>query len=181
LNIVFVAAGLNTRYFELSVFPKILLPINNKSILKHNIDILGEENNYFLIANSKYKKCIDDYINVNKISIKILYTKNSNGSYNSIFSVVEKLPQKDVLFIWSDLLFLRKEKFLPNKYPIVYLNNGNYSYHIDNNKSIRKTFIEGNVPGIYYFPTLKFIFYKIKQKVDLINAFKYIDFNTINI
>jgi choline kinase len=176
LNIVFVAAGLNTRFEELSIFPKMLLPVGKKSILKNNIDVLGDEHNYYIIANKKFKNIYDSYLKINKINIKILYTSNSNGSYNSISSVYKKLPKHNILFIWSDLFFTKRVKFdVHEEYYILFTHKGKYSYKVKDREIVKDN--NGNIPGIYYFASTKKIFKKKKEQIDLINIFSDLHFN----
>ena len=64
-NIVIVAGGENTRFKEMSIFPKVLLPtLDYPSILSYNCDLFKDYNIY-LIINSRYYKMTEQYINKN--------------------------------------------------------------------------------------------------------------------
>ena len=107
-NIVIVAGGLGTRFNELSVFPKILLPTSTHNSILNEIqdsfcDYTGTMS---LIINEKFYDMVDNYIKVNGIkNINLIKSTKINGSLNSIMDVYDELPKKNVLFIWSDLIF----------------------------------------------------------------------------
>ena len=68
-NIVIVAGGLGTRFNELSVFPKILLPTSTHNSILNEIqdsfcDYTGTMS---LIINEKFYDMVDNYIKVNGI------------------------------------------------------------------------------------------------------------------
>ena len=67
MNIVIVAGGLGTRFKELSVFPKILLPTkDNDSILNELLSGFNNNNKFYIVINSKYYDMVHNYITVNK-------------------------------------------------------------------------------------------------------------------
>lgn len=151
MNIVYVAGGLNSRFEELSIFPKILLPFRgNTSILEHNYNVFKNHKQH-LIINTQYYKMVKNFIEVNNLDINIIESTNTNGSYNTIASVKDQLPEGGLLFIWSDLIF--EEDFIGDNIPIhscmIYTYSNNYRFHACDN-IITKVEHGGNVPGIYY-------------------------------
>lgn len=169
MNIILVAGGLNTRFNDISIFPKILLPyFGNDSILTYNTKLF-EKHNIFLIINKLYYNMTLQYINTNKLNVKLVTTDNSNGSYNTIASVKEKLPKDDLFFIWSDLIlpYVPQMPDVHSKYTI-YTYNGEYRF-IANEKGLRNVNdLSGNVPGIYYLKS-KHLLGKVRTKeIDLV-------------
>lgn len=154
MNIIYVAGGLNTRFDDLSIFPKILLPIKgNTSILEHNYNIFKKHKQYLIIY-EPYYKMVKNFIEVNKLDITLIKSNNTNGSYNTIASVKHELPNGGLFFIWSDLIFDRD--FIGDNIPLhscmIYTRNGDYRFHVSHNGifNVDNTNHGGNIPGIYY-------------------------------
>jgi len=166
MNIVIVAGGLGTRFGNLSVFPKILLPTNKyNSILEEDLSIIDlNSNKVFLIINQKFFNMTQNYLKVNHLDDKVilLSTNNTNGSYNSILNCwnnISHFPTNDVLFIWSDIVL----KSIPNienniNTVFTYTNGQKYRYKIVNNKISLTDKYDGNIPGVYYINNLKDVF-----------------------
>ncbi len=156
MNIVFVAGGLNTRFEEYSIFPKILLPYKgNDSILIHNCELFHSYKK-FLIINHQYYDMVKNYIEVNKLDITLIKSTNVNGSYQTIKSVKKLLPKEDLLFIWSDLILSKNPDvyFYENK-NVIFTYPGEYRYKVTEDALYKVTDGSGNVPGIYYCKTLE--------------------------
>lgn len=176
MNIIIVAGGLGTRFKELSVIPKLLLPLPNEdSIITHNCKIF-ENNNITVIINEKFYDMFANYVKVNNLSnINIISTTNCNGSYNTIRSVYNDLPKLDVLFVWSDLVLADKfQKFDTSRNYVITDDNGNYRYKCNGTElsKVENTY-DGNVPGLYFIKDLNDIFttaLDAKQNYDLIDA-----------
>lgn len=152
MNVVFVAGGLNTRFEEYSIFPKILLPYKgNNSILMHNCELFKDDKKYLIISHLYYDM-VQNYIKVNNLDVILIRSTNANGSFQTIKSVKEQLPKTDLLFIWSDLILNKKPVIVKYKH-VICTYTGSYRY-----KAGRGTLIgcdinngeQGNVPGIYY-------------------------------
>lgn len=172
MNVVIVAGGLGTRFKDLSVFPKVLLPMTNcDSILEHNIKVFGKIN---LVINYNFYPIVRNYLEVNNLKDKVILfqTSSINGSYNSIKDCMNRcfdFPKEDVLFVWSDLIL--------NEVPIVSENtiftyNGEYRYSFDGVEIKPCKNYDGNVPGVYYIKNLNDVF---KFELDSIENFDLID------
>lgn len=176
MNIVIVAGGLGTRFKSLSVIPKLLLPLHNEdSIITHDCKIFNNANITVLI-NSKFYNMFVNYINVNNLTnVNVISTSNCNGSYNTIKSVYDKLPQNDVLFVWSDLILTNSfQKFDTSTNSVFTYDAGKYRYKFTTGKveQVTDTY-DGNVPGIYYIKKLDEVFTEkvdANQNYDLIDA-----------
>lgn len=160
-NIVIVAGGENTRFKEMSIFPKILLPtLDYSSILTYDSELFHNYNIY-LIINNRYANMVKEYINKTKLNVNIIVSNNHNGSANTIKELVNSLPNENILFVWSDLI-LDEIGFnsiingidKSHKNNIIFTYNGKYRFKVENNK-INTTSKQGNIPGIYYCKYLK--------------------------
>ena len=180
MNIVIVAGGLGTRFKELSCFPKILLPTKEKD------SILLEQLEYFhyddvtIIVNKKYYKMVLNYIEVNNIkNVKVVASTNTNGSGNTIASVYNELPKKNVLFFWSDIVFERNAFFRsegfrkPTTDVVIYTSNdGKYRYNIDKNGKVSNVSekYNGNIPGVFYIQDISKVIPEVReQETDLVD------------
>lgn len=177
MNIVVVAGGLGTRFKELSVFPKVLLPINDyNSILEKDLKTINEDDKFYLIINEKFYDMTLNYITVNNLTSKvtIIPTSNTNGSYNSIKSVEKDLPKNNVLFIWSDIVLDKIPEFDENNECIIFTyENQGYRYRYDDTEGIRLAYnYLGNIPGVYYIKNLEDV---LLYNVDSFNDFDLID------
>lgn len=194
-NIVIVAGGLGTRFNELSVFPKILLPTStHNSILNEIQDSFCDYNSTIsLIINEKFYDMVKNYIEVNKIeNINLIKSTKINGSLNSIMDVYEELPKENVLFVWSDLIFdketsnfiLSKCKETEKDYIVFCYDKGEYRYNLNNDLEFEnlsnKEIKDGNVPGIYFVRDLEDISIKLMtlEKKDNLDLLDYIIFDT---
>ena len=178
-NIIIVAGGLGTRFDDLSVFPKILLPTRvYNSLLEHNYKIFtnGYDTKLYLIINEKFYNMTVNYCRVNNIDITIIKSSNTNGSYNTILSVYDQIPHENVLFVWSDLVLNNAAGLLDLDKDTIVTYPGKYRYGVDNGKISLHTAYDGNVPGIYYIQNLNRYFteYKLDEKTnyDLIDVLK---------
>lgn len=157
MNVIIVAGGLCTRFKDLQIFPKILLPTpTNSSILNEDLKLF-DGNNIFLVINEKYYDMVINYIQVNDIKITVIKSTNTNGSFNTLKEIYNQLPQNDLLFIWSDLILKDSNKILNicKDKNIIFTFNSNYRYQVSSNENNLITEINqvkntGNVPGIYY-------------------------------
>jgi len=120
-----------------------------------------------------------NYIAVNNLTdrIVVLETSNCNGSYNTIKSVYEQLPTKEVLFVWSDLLFANKfQDFDTSINHVFTYSKGEYRYRCSEHKIYKvENKYNGNVPGVYYFTDLSKFFTTDLDKIenyDLVDAIK---------
>lgn len=176
MNIVIVAGGLGTRFNELSVIPKLLLPLpNENSIITHDSKIFGD-NKITVIINAKFYDMFVNYVKVNNLSnVNIISTTNCNGSYNTICSVFNDLPKLDVLFVWSDLVLANKfQEFDTSRNYVITDDNGSYRYRCNGTEitKVENTY-DGNVPGLYFVKDLNEVFttaLDVKQNYDLIDA-----------
>ena len=158
LNIVIVAGGENTRFKEMSIFPKILLPtLNYSSILAYDCELF-KDHNIYLIINDRYYDMVRQYIDKTKLNVNLICSKNHNGSANTIKEIYDELPKEDVLFIWSDLILskdgvhnmindINNNLFYWSN--IIFVYNGQYRFKVEDNivKNVKNN---GNVPGIYF-------------------------------
>jgi len=154
MNIVIVAGGLNTRFEEYSIFPKLLLPYkNNDSVLIHNLKIFEKEKNFdkvYVLIRSDYYRMVLSYITVNGLNIRLISVGKPSSNYDSIMNALHILPKENLLFIWSDLVFTERPKMKKQKGIVVFTDDSvHYRFYAKGNE-IRKTTRIGNVPGIYY-------------------------------
>lgn len=177
MNVVYVAGGLNTRFEEYRIFPKILLPFKgNKSILIHNYEVFKDHPQY-LIINSVYYDMVLNYVHINNLNITVIECKNFEGSYNSISSVFEHLPNNEILFIWSDLILSVVPTFNNTlKHPIIITKNGEYRFRFDG--EIKEVESNGNIPGIYYIPESSILNKKFDFKYDLVEYLR--DYHSVD-
>lgn len=161
--VVIVAGGENTRFNEMSIFPKILLPtLEYSSILSYDCKLFSGHDIY-LIINDRYGDMVKQYVEKTKLNIKkIIPTDNHDGSANTIKSVISELPEQ-CLFIWSDLILDKEcrdsiykhiEDYLSCNYyknnNLIFSYDGEYRYKIEQNTVIPDPDKKGNIPGIYY-------------------------------
>lgn len=176
MDVVILGGGLGTRFKELSVFPKVLLPS-----LEYD-SILLEELTYFsgkkwLIVNERYGKMVADYIKANDLEnqVELITSNNTNGSLNTLASVYSKLPKKDVLFFWSDILVPGGPKIENVTKNTIFTAAGNYRYKFDGNvvTNVSKSY-DGNVPGIYYLEDISGIIPEVpvEESLDLVDKIK---------
>ena len=156
MNVVIVAGGLGTRFKELSVFPKILLPTTNYPSIIHEDIERFKNHNVYLIINDKFYLMTKNYLEINNLNINLIRSINSNGSYNTIKAVYDKLPKENVLFVWSDLILNENLPEFTNNTIVTY--NGNYRYMYKDNSIYNVKEYNGNIPGIYYIDKLENIF-----------------------
>lgn len=194
-NIVIVAGGLGTRFNELSIFPKILLPTSTHNSILNEIqdsfcDYTGTMS---LIINEKFYDMVNNYIKVNGIkNINLIKSTKINGSLNSIMDVYDELPKKNVLFIWSDLIFDKETStFILNTcertdkdYIVFCYENGQYRYNLADDLVFEANVKNGNIPGIYYINNFEYVYNNLnklqkKDNLDLldfiINDFEHTD------
>ena len=194
-NIVIVAGGLGTRFNELSVFPKILLPTSTHNSILNEIqdsfcDYTGTMS---LIINEKFYDMVDNYIKVNGIkNINLIKSTKINGSLNSIMDVYDELPKKNVLFIWSDLIFDKETSTFildtcertDKDYIVFCYENGQYRYNLTDDLVFEANVKNGNIPGIYYINNFEYVYNNLnklqkKDNLDLldfiINDFEHTD------
>jgi len=156
MNVVIVAGGLGTRFEELSVFPKILLPTSNYPSIIHEDIERFKNHNVYLIINDKFYSMTKNYLDINNLNINLIRSVNSNGSYNTIKAVYDLLPKENVLFVWSDLILNENLPEFTNNTVVTY--NGNYRYMYKDNSIYNVEDYNGNIPGIYYINNLEDIF-----------------------
>lgn len=176
MNIVIVAGGLGTRFKDLSVFPKVLLPlVNNNSILEKNLEVLG--NDIYLIVNERFYDMTWNYLEVNNLldKVTILESVNTNGSYNTIKDCIDNyasFPSKDVLFVWSDLIIHSRPIEKENA---IFTCDGEYRFKFDGESVLEAPNYDGNVPGVYFIKDLDEVFnieLDSKDNYDLIEAIR---------
>ena len=176
-NVVIVAGGLNTRMKDLSVFPKILFPLQeSSSILAHDVEQF-EGKKVYLVINEKYYDMVVNYCQRNSIELKdIIKTSNTDGSANTLKEISEYLPTENTLLVWSDLIIehfplLESLSKLTDKNHVIFTQEGSYRFKVveSNNccfphrvaiypvappKPEDETAVCGNVPGIYFYKEL---------------------------
>lgn len=188
MNVIIVAGGLGTRFKDLSIFPKILLPTQKyNSLLEQDYNTFTNriDNDLYLIINEKYYDMTVNYCCVNNIQVKIIKSSNTNGSYNTILSVYDQIPHENVLFVWSDLELQMPINAFEEDTIITY--SGKYRFGIKNGKIQQFPNYDGNIPGLYYINNLDKYFtkYKLDEKTnydlvevlrdcnETINSYKY--------
>jgi mannose-1-phosphate guanylyltransferase len=109
MKALLLSAGLGTRLKPLTdKTPKCLLPINNKPLLAHWLELLENENITDVLINTHYlPKKIEDFINkrANKINITLFYEPVLLGSAGTLFANREYFKnEEDFLLLYSDNL-----------------------------------------------------------------------------
>lgn len=187
INLVIVAGGKQTRFKDLSIFPKVLLPsATSCSILKELIDKtknLDVSLKRWIVINKQYSEQLKTYIRVNGLQddIEIIESTSTNGSFNTLNEVKSFLPTSNILFIWSDLSLDSFSKILKSCEEctgngILFTKNGQYRYGAsgyaldDPRKRLLGNIYcspssEGNIPGLYFLKDLS-IFDKTDFKED---------------
>ena len=178
-NIIIVAGGENTRFNEMNIFPKILLPtLNDPSILSYDCKLF-ENYNIYLIINDRYELMTKQYIKKNQLDINILVSHNHNGSANTIYDLINELPKEDILFVWSDLILDKIgvediENYIQtiSDNNVIFTYDGKYRFKATNDSIQLSEY--GNIPGIYYCKNLDKIFnnYKVKNNYDYLEIIK---------
>lgn len=157
-NVVIVAGGENTRFKEMSIFPKVLLPtLTHSSILEYDCELFKDWN-VWLVINNKYKMMLKQYIEKTKLDVNLIVSYDHNGSANTLKSVIDLLPRNNVLFVWSDLILdedgvkgIEKSVESINSKNIIFSYKGKYRYNCDKFGNLRNDpKYNGNVPGIYW-------------------------------
>lgn len=176
INLVIVAGGKQTRFNALSVFPKVLLPsATSCSILKELVDKtknLEVSLKRWIVINKQYSEQLRTYVKVNGLQndLEIVESTNTNGSFNTLREIKDRLPHENVLFIWSDLsltdfskIFKICEKCIGSG--ILFTNSGSYRYGAsgyaldDSGRRLldnvyQSPSSDGNIPGIYFLKDL---------------------------
>lgn len=179
MNVVIVAGGLQTRFKELSCIPKVLLPSDNgKTILERQYEYFDGMDTITLVVNEKFYEMTKGYVEVNHLNVDVVKSSNTNGSANTLASVYDWIPKKNVLFFWSDILF-EDDKFevnTPDESCVVYtVDDKCYRYSVENGKIVNRTLsYDGNVPGIFYLKNVSDVLSRntADDNLDLIDLIK---------
>ena len=179
-NVVIVAGGLNTRMEDLSVFPKVLFPMPNCSSILTYDTIAFKDKKVYLVINEKYYDMVANYVERNNLKLDaIIKATNTDGSANTLKEISDKLPEKDTLLVWSDLIiehFGMLESLLETteKDHVILTQAGLYRFKtylsgdkvcieaIDPPKPDAVFAVCGDVPGIYFYKK-KPVFEKISK------------------
>lgn len=108
-NIIIPAAGRGSRFKELGkLYPKCLLPVNNKPIIQYNIETIydiSETINVVIQPKDEelFKEVLSLYKTFDKIKFKYPDESNNEGPLTSIWAGREN-NQKDYLIILSDII-----------------------------------------------------------------------------
>lgn len=163
MNVVIVAGGLQTRFKELSCFPKILLPsMDGTPIIMKYAEYFKDQNTITVVVNKKYYNMVYDYVKTNNLQMDVVSSDNANGSFNTIVSCWNHIPKKNVLFFWSDILFNNENYTLDKKVDTIKddcvvftTNDKKFRYKVEDGKIINVTSsYDGNVPGIFYIKNI---------------------------
>lgn len=179
MDVVIVAGGLQTRFKELSCIPKVLLPSDNgKTILERQYEYFDGMNSITLVVNNRFYDMTKAYVEVNHLNIDVVRSTNTNGSANTLASVYDRLPKKNVLFFWSDILF-EDDKFevnTPDENCVVYtVDEKCYRYSVEDGKIVNRSLsYDGNVPGIFYLRNVSDVLSRnvTDDNLDLIDLIK---------
>ena len=197
MNIVVVAGGKQTRFKNLSVFPKVLLPTASScSILKEMVDKtkpIDMPLKRWIVINEQQAPMLKTYIQVNNLEddILVIESKNTNGSFNTLKEVKDQLPQDNVLFIWSDLavsdfsaILKQCESCKDDEDGVLFTNAGHYrygasGYTLDDPRTrlvdtiYYSSSYEGNIPGLYFLKNLSIfdiVDFQSNETKDLVDA-----------
>ncbi len=198
INLVIVAGGKQTRFRDLSVFPKVLLPsVTSCSILSELVNKTQDSEaplKRWIVINEQYSEQVKTYIRVNGLQdeLEVIESTNTNGSFNTLREVKDLLPPENVLFIWSDLSLDDFSSVLKrcndcSDDGILFTRAGQYRYNATGYQQdgARKRLLAsiqclstpvGNVPGLYFLKNLAlldFVDFKsdeVKDLVDTIDA-----------
>lgn len=159
MNVVILAGGLGTRFKELSVYPKILLPTpSGKTILEEQLEYFKNDN-VTLVINDKFFFMTKQFLEVNDININLISSLNTNGSGNTLAAAYrewgDSMPKKNVMFFWSDILFEKEPTFYrpssSDSCVIYTVDDKAYRYKYENGHIVNHDYeYDGNVPGIFW-------------------------------
>ena len=156
LNTVIVCSGLGTRLSPLTLnMPKCLIPVYGEALLLKQYRALKPHSDIWLIANSCYKRLLEQFCRIHNLSIGLLWHDRADGSANAIASVCNFLEGQRVLFHWSDLLCETYKPFTLLTSNTVGLKPG-AKYRYEHNK--KTGFLQagcGGVVGVYYLHDYK--------------------------
>jgi len=158
--VAIVACGEGTRLFPITMhIPKILVSINNNTIL-HNIITYWKKytSKFIIVIQKKYNILVEYYLKIFKIDYQIINVDIKKGQENSFtihsaFSDI-KFQHKKILLTWCDIYpesIIPETIFLNTNIIFTYKTLGRYDA-VDN-KIFKKQY--GNVIGIYYFSDFK--------------------------
>jgi len=176
-NLIIVAGGLNTRYKELSNFSKVILPfiLNNETTtcLKNSYSLFDDYNRY-VIVDTKFYKQVLNYIKANDLNITCIESFDHTNSFKTIYSVLDQLPNSNLLFLWSDIILDEKIEVSRLTTNIIFTKQGNYRYLAKTNNLINCG-TDGNVPGVYFIKDKSSIV-ENKEYSDFVELFKDLDY-----
>jgi len=161
-NIFIVAGGTNSRFQQLSIFPKLLLPIEgHKSILQNDVEA-AQGTQVTILMNSQYFKMTEQYVKELGLDAKLIEATNTNGSMNTIKKALQEhrdeFPDDATLVVWSDLIVspenishiddaldgIDKEDGL-----VVFTKVGDYRLGIGQDSKVHPEL--KNIPGIFWY------------------------------
>lgn len=164
-NVVILAGGKNTRFKELSYFPKVLLPMNDSTcILYHDCEVFKDVNRY-LVINDVYENMVYDYMKNNVLDMNVIVSHHTNGTYNTLKHLVHQLPKKNTLLVWSDIILSSEDivkienglNALTKQFGIITC-SGDYRFKYEDgliqNSDVIKGVEQGNIFGVYYYKEL---------------------------
>ncbi len=173
MNYVIVSGGLQTRFEELSCFPKILLPSKDGTpILLKQLEYFKGANSIKIVVNHKYGDMMKAFVRVNKLDVEVIVSTNANGSGNTLASVYDRLPKKNVMFFWSDILF-ESDKFnidldednMKDNAVIFTTDDNSYRYKIKEGQILNQSVsYDGNVPGIFWIKDISEVIPNLPQE-----------------
>lgn len=178
-NLIIVAGGLNTRYKELSNFAKVILPfiLNDETTtcLKNSYTVFDDFNKY-VIVDSKFYKQVCNYIKSNGLNITCIESFDHTNSFNTIYSCLDRLPNENLLFLWSDIILNTKINLTESLTNCIFTKPGNYRY-MANKDGLTRCDSNGNVPGVYYIKD-KSTIKRTSNYADFVELFNDIEFET---
>jgi beta-phosphoglucomutase-like phosphatase (HAD superfamily) len=186
--IVICASGKGTRLLPLTKhIPKLLVNVNNDSILHNIINYWRKYSNKFtLIIDSEYNDIVNFYLQlINGIEYEIINVDCRNGEENSYTLnnalIDNKYINAKVLITWCDIFpvsTIPEDLFANNNIIFTYKNFGRYDAY-DN--CIEKK-VNGNIIGIYYFSKFNRLT-NFQPHMDICDCYKsnFGDFDTFEI
>lgn len=161
-SVYIVAGGKNSRFGDLSYWPKLLMPIDNKqSILMHDLSLLKRSaKKIYAIVNKQYVNQVREYMTNLSLPVEIIESTNTNGSANTIRQALANKPieGKSAMFIWSDLILddslndtiAQIEDEDPDAAYVLF----SLDYRLGIDKDNKLSTNAHNLPGVYYIKDL---------------------------
>lgn len=185
VNIVIPAAGLGSRFSNITNIPKPFIKIKNKAMIEMAIDSIIGDNNIEAKFYICFQKSHENYVNdifCNRKNVEILYIDYiTSGQAETVSLIVDKIKNDcpiivancDQIISWDLSLFLHhcKSNNLDGCIPVFESDNPKWSYAVTDNSEFviktaeKKVISKHATVGIYYWKNKEAISNAISEMV----------------